>query len=180
MTDNPYRHLPSLDALLARAEVLSLIHEFGREPVRDEARDLLDAIRADIRAGAAPPDPDAIVVRLQDQARAHLAPSLIPVINATGVIVHTNLGRALLSEAAQQAMMAVARSYSNLEYDLPAGKRGSRYVHAEAMLTRLTGAEAALVVNNNAAAVNLVLRTLAAGKEVVISRSCLLYNLRAH
>ncbi len=171
MPDNPYRHLPGLDALLARPEVLSLIDAFGREPVRDEARELLDAIRADIRAGAAPPNEDAIVVRLQDQARAHLAPSLIPVINATGVIVHTNLGRALLSEAAQQAMMAVARSYSNLEYDLPAGKRGSRYVHAEAMLTRLTGAEAALVVNNNAAAVNLVLRTLAAGREVIISRS---------
>jgi len=171
MPDNPYRHLPGLDALLARPDVLPLITEFGRGPVRDEARDLLDAIRADIRASAAAPDPDAIVVRLQDQARAHLAPSLIPVINATGVIVHTNLGRALLSEAAQQAMVAVARGYSNLEYDLPAGKRGSRYVHAEAMLTRLTGAEAALVVNNNAAAVNLVLRTLAAGKEVIISRS---------
>ena len=171
MPDNPYRHLPSLDALLARPEVLSLIREFGRESVRDEARDLLNGIRADIRTGAAPPDADAILVRLQHQTRAHLAPSLVPVINATGVIVHTNLGRALLSDAAQQAMMAVARSYSNLEYDLPTGRRGSRYVHAEATLTRLTGADAALVVNNNAAAVNLVLRTLAAGKEVVISRS---------
>jgi len=171
MSDNPYRHLPSLDALLARPEILSLIDAFGRGPVRDEARDLLAAIRTEIRAGATPPDVDAIAVRLQDQARVHLAPSLTPVINAAGVIVHTNLGRALLSEAAQQAMVAVARSYSNLEYDLPAGKRGSRYVHAEAMLTRLTGAEAALVVNNNAAAVNLVLRTLAASKEVVISRS---------
>ncbi len=168
---NPYRHLPSLDALLARPDVLPLITQFGREPVRDEARDLLNDIRADIRTGAAPPDADAIAARLQDRIRAHLAPSLIPVINATGVIVHTNLGRALLSEAAQQAMIAAARSYSNLEYDLSAGKRGSRYVHAEAMLTRLTGAEAALVVNNNAAAVTLVLRTLAAGKEVIISRS---------
>ncbi len=171
MPDNPYRHLPGLDALLARPDILPLINEFGREPVRDEARALLDAIRADIRAGGSAPSEDEIVVRLQDLTRAHLAPSLTPVINATGVIVHTNLGRALLSDAAQQAMMAVARSYSNLEYDLPAGKRGSRYVHAEDMLTRLTGAEAALVVNNNAAAVNLVLRTLAAGKEVIISRS---------
>ncbi len=171
MPDNPYRHLPGLDALLARPDVLPLVTELGREPVRDVARDLLNAIRADIRAGETPPNEDEIVVRLQDQARAHLASSLIPVINATGVIVHTNLGRALLSDAAQKAMMAVARGYSNLEYDLPAGKRGSRYVHAEAMLTRLTGAEAALVVNNNAAAVNLALRTLAAGREVIISRS---------
>ncbi len=168
---NPYRHIPSLDALLARPDVLSLITQFGREPVRDEARDLLNDIRAEIRTGAAPPDADAIAARLHDRVRVHLAPSLIPVINATGVIVHTNLGRALLSEAAQQAMMTAARSYSNLEYDLSAGKRGSRYVHAEAMLTRLTGAEAALMVNNNAAAVTLVLRTLAAGKEVIISRS---------
>ena len=167
---NPYRQLPSLDALLARPDLDSLIAEFGRESVRDEARALLDEVRAAIGAGAAPPAADDIAARLQARARAHLAPSLIPVINATGVIVHTNLGRALLSEAAQQAMIAAARSYSNLEYDLPAGKRGSRYVHAEAMLTRLTGAEAALVVNNNAAAVNLALRALAAGQEVIISR----------
>ncbi len=167
---NPYRQLPSLDALLARPELRPLIAEFGREAVRDEARGLLDAIRAAIRAGEAPPSGDAIVVRLQDRVRRTLAPSLIPVINATGVIVHTNLGRALLSDAAQRAMMEVASSYSNLEYDLDAGRRGSRYIHAEALLTRLSGAEAALVVNNNAAAVNLVLRTLAAGQEVIISR----------
>jgi len=171
MSDNPYRHLPSLDALLARPEVAALITEFGRESVRDEARALLETIRAEIRKGSSPPDSDTIAARLQEATRAHLAPSLVPVINATGVIIHTNLGRALLSQAAQQAMLDVARGYSNLEYDLSAGKRGSRYIHAEDMLTRLTGAEAALVVNNNAAAVNLALSTLAAGREVVISRS---------
>ena len=171
MPDNPYRHIPSLDVLLARPDVLPLIAEFGREPVRDEARALLDAVRADIRAGLTPPPAPELAARLQARAQANLSPSLIPVINATGVIVHTNLGRALLSEAAQQAMLTAASSYSNLEYDLNEGRRGSRYSHAEAMLTRLTGAEAALVVNNNAAAVNLVLRTLAAGQEVVISRS---------
>ncbi|HHB91542.1 MAG TPA: L-seryl-tRNA(Sec) selenium transferase [Anaerolineae bacterium] len=167
---NPYRQLPSLDKLLARAELQPLIAQFGREAVRDEARALLDAIRSAIRAGEAPPSGDAIIVQLQDRVREALAPSLIPVINATGVIVHTNLGRALLSEEAKRAMIQVASSYSNLEYDLAAGKRGSRYIHAEALLTRLSGAEAALVVNNNAAAVNLVLRTLAAGREVIISR----------
>ncbi len=170
MTENPFRQLPSLDALLSRPELQPLIDQVGRSQVRDEARDLMDAIRAAIRAGEAPPSEDDILVRLQDRVRAALAPSLVPVINATGVIVHTNLGRALLSDAAKQAMMEVASSYSNLEYDLSAGKRGSRYIHAEALLKRLSGAEAALVVNNNAAAVNLVLRTLAAGKEVIISR----------
>jgi L-seryl-tRNA(Ser) seleniumtransferase len=171
MPENPYRQLPSLDALLAREAVAALITEFGHDAVRDEARLLLDDVRADIRTGIMPPGPPALTQRLLARVRTRLSPSLLPVINATGVIVHTNLGRALLSEAAQQAMLTAARHYSNLEYDLDAGKRGSRYIHAEALLTRLTGAEAALVVNNNAAAVNLVLRTLAAGSEVVISRS---------
>ena len=167
---NPYRQLPSLDKLLARHELRPLIARFGREAVRDEARSLLDDARAAIRSGESPPSHDELVVQLQDRVRRTFAPSLIPVINATGVVVHTNLGRALLSDAAKRAMMEVASSYSNLEYDLAAGKRGSRYVHAEALLTRLTGAEAALVVNNNAAAVNLTLRALAAGREVIISR----------
>jgi len=170
MSANPYRQLPGLDALLSRPALRELIARFGRDSVRDEARSLLDDARAAIRSGQIPPSQDELVVRLQDRVRNAFAPSLLPVINATGVIIHTNLGRALLSDAAKRAMMEVASSYSNLEYDLAAGKRGSRYVHAEALLTRLTGAEAALVVNNNAAAVNLTLRTLAAGQEVIISR----------
>ena len=96
--------------------------------------------------------------------------TLHPVINATGVIIHTNLGRAPLSDAARQAMEAVAAGYSNLEYDLDAGERGSRYLHAEQLLCRLTGAEAALVVNNNAGAVFLALTALARGRSVIISR----------
>ena len=96
--------------------------------------------------------------------------TLLPVINATGVIIHTNLGRAPLSDAARQAMEAVAAGYSNLEYDLEAGERGSRYRHAERLLCRLTGAEAALVVNNNAGAVLLALTALARGRSVIISR----------
>ena len=102
--------------------------------------------------------------------RQQLRPTIRPVINATGVIIHTNLGRALLSPAACAAMEQAARSYSNLEYDLKAGQRGSRYVHAEELLCRLTGAEAALVVNNNAGAVLLILSALARGREVIISR----------
>ncbi len=113
---------------------------------------------------------DELVSRAASILKERLQPTLRPVINATGVIIHTNLGRALLSPAARTAMEQAARSYSNLEYDLEAGKRGSRYVHAEALLCRLTGAEAALVVNNNAGAVLLILSALARGREVIISR----------
>ena len=98
-------------------------------------------------------------------------PSLRPVINATGVVVHTNLGRSILSEKAIQRIVEVSRGYSNLEYDIPAGERGKRYVHVEGMLTRLTGVEAATAVNNNAAAVLLCLNALARGKEAIVSRA---------
>ncbi len=94
----------------------------------------------------------------------------MPVINATGVIIHTNLGRAPLSNETLTAMRTAAQGYSNLEYDLEAGERGSRYAHAQAILTRLTGAPAALVVNNNAAAVMLILAAFAQDREVIISR----------
>jgi L-seryl-tRNA(Ser) seleniumtransferase len=104
------------------------------------------------------------------RARAAAGPTLLPLINATGVIIQTNLGRAPLSPAALQAMHAVGAGYSNLEYDLAAGARGSRYDHLAALLCRLTGAEAALAVNNNAAAIYLALSALAPGREVVISR----------
>jgi L-seryl-tRNA(Ser) seleniumtransferase len=106
--------------------------------------------------------------------QADLRPSLQPVINATGVIIHTNLGRALLSSQAQQSMVQAAAAYSNLEYELEAGRRGSRYVHATDLLCRLTGAEAAVVVNNNAGAVILALTALAKEREVIISRSQLI------
>jgi L-seryl-tRNA(Ser) seleniumtransferase len=105
-----------------------------------------------------------------DRLNTRLRPSLRPVINATGVIIHTNLGRAPLSAEARAAMEAVALGYSNLEYDLEAGQRGSRYAHAEQILCRLTGAEAALVVNNNAAALLLILMALAREREVIMSR----------
>ncbi len=167
---NPYRQLPSLDALLQQDDLARLIDRFGRVAVRDHARSVLDAVRARIQQGAEAPDGNRLVSEIRESLEQELAPSLLPLINATGVVLHTNLGRAPLSAAAMRAMTDVAHGYSNLEYDLKEGRRGSRYVHAEQLLCRLTGAEAALVVNNNAAAVTLVLRTLAADREVVISR----------
>jgi L-seryl-tRNA(Ser) seleniumtransferase len=154
---------------------------YGRAAVVDalrlEASRLRDLLR---RTGPAdlpvevPQDADAAAERLLAAASLHLAaaltPSLRPVLNATGVIVHTNLGRAPLSRLAVERLAAVATGYSNLEYDLEVGARGRRDSHAEALLTRLTGSEAAVVVNNNAAATLLMLTSIAQGREVVISR----------
>jgi len=174
------RDLPSVDKLLSQAD--DLIAAYGRPLTTDIFREVLDAARVDYHRRspkrgeegsddhAALPSPAEILA----QARARLAdlslPSLRRVVNASGVILHTNLGRAPLASAALAQMEAVARGYSTLEYDLAKGERGSRAVHAEALLTRLTGAEAALVVNNNAAAVLLILTALAKGKGVLISR----------
>jgi len=168
------RDLPSVDKLLAQAD--DLIADYGRPLTTEAFREVLDTARQDFRrreAGpdrAAPPSSANLVAQARDRLAALTAPSLQRVINASGVIVHTNLGRAPLSRAARDQMEAVARGYSSLEYDLAHGERGSRSVHAEALLTHLTGAEAALVVNNNAAAVLLILSALAKGKGVLISR----------
>jgi L-seryl-tRNA(Ser) seleniumtransferase len=170
MVTEHYRRLPSTDFLLERPAVQEAVRWFGRVAVRDEARRLLEESRRAIAAGQMPPSSEELAQALVARVQRRLAPTLRPVLNATGVIIHTNLGRAPLSQAAQEAMLAVAAGYSALEYDLAAGTRGSRYVHAERLLCELSGAEAALVVNNNAAAVTLVLRAVAAGREVVISR----------
>ena len=167
---NPYRQLPSLDSLLAQAQLADAIAQFGRSSVRDAGRRLLEQTRTDIANGLSSPDLPNLLTDLLADLQRQLAPSLYPVLNATGVVVHTNLGRAPLSAAAQQAMRDAADGYSNLEYDLECGHRGSRYIHAERLLCDLTGAEAALVVNNNAAAITLLLRTVAAGQEVIVSR----------
>ncbi len=113
---------------------------------------------------------DEVLAKAKEILRRKLRPGLCRVINATGVVVHTNLGRSLLPEEAIEALLLVARRYSNLEFDLSSGRRGSRYVHVEEILCELTGAESALVVNNNAAAVLLTLNTLAQGREVIVSR----------
>jgi L-seryl-tRNA(Ser) seleniumtransferase len=164
------RKLPSVDRLLQEEAVTALVARWGHELTVEAAREALDAARAAIRGGEPCPQPDALAQQVGEQLAAKLRPTLIPAINATGVIVHTNLGRAPLSAEARTAMDAVALGYSNLEYDLLAGRRGSRYVHAEEILCRLTGAEAALVVNNNAAALLLILMAFSRDREVIISR----------
>jgi L-seryl-tRNA(Ser) seleniumtransferase len=164
------RKLPSVDRLLQEMAVQTLAEEYGHDLTVEVIRQVLDFARQGIMAGENCPSMDALVGATRGNLETQSRPTLRPVINATGVIIHTNLGRAPLSAEARTAMELAARGYSNLEYDLEAGRRGSRYVHAEELLCRLTGAEAALVVNNNAGAVLLMLTALARGKEVIVSR----------
>ena len=166
----PYRRLPSVDRLLAYPEVRELAATYAHEPVVDLVRHHLEEARRAIRDGAAPRSPEGIVADILREAQRLWRSSPRQVINATGVVLHTNLGRAPLSQEALEAMLQAARSYSDLELDLAQGKRGSRQAHVEALLRQLTGAEAALVVNNNAAALLLSLAALASGREVIVSR----------
>jgi len=165
-----YRGLPSVDRLLSDSRVGALTSEYGAPTVTDLARQHLDDLRQAIAAGQPCPPFDEIASSLVERAASTLAPSLRPVINATGVIIHTNLGRAPLPDEALAAMAAVGRGYSNLEFDLEEGERGSRFVHLETLLCRLTGAEAAIAVNNNASALLLALSALAQGREVIVCR----------
>jgi len=162
--------LPSVDRVLQSEAGRTLIGAHGRTAVRDAARAVLAAVRAgrSVPAGAA--DPAWIAARCAARLEARAAASLRPVFNLTGVVLHTNLGRALLPEAARAALDAAAAHPCNLEFDLSAGGRGERDEHVEGLLRELTGAEAATVVNNNAAAVFLLLNTLALRKEVIVSR----------
>jgi L-seryl-tRNA(Ser) seleniumtransferase len=169
-TAQELRRLPSVSSLLQIPEIEVLLADFGHELAVEAIRDTLVRTRDAIIAGEPCPPTVELVRQIGLTLYGWLRPSLRPVINATGVVIHTNLGRAPLSVRARRAMEYVAKGYSNLEYDLEEGQRGSRYFHAEAMLRRLTGAESALVVNNNAGAVLLILSALASGKEVVISR----------
>ncbi len=166
------RSLPSVDRLLALPQGRALADQAGRTLAVEALRVALDETRGEVLSGRQlfAPAAEALVALAGQWLDDLLTPTLRPVINATGIIVHTNLGRAPLSQAARTAIEAVGRGYSTLEYDVEAGQRGSRTVHAEALLTRLTGAEAALAVNNNAAALLLMLTSLCAGKEVLISR----------
>jgi len=178
-SNGSFRLIPAVDRVLAEPALAGL--HADHEVVVAAARAAVDGLRADIGAGRDLPaviedggrqvfDPAALAARVLAQVEAELAPSLVAVVNATGVIIHTNLGRAPLGETVLDAVRRVAAGYSNLEYDLGEGGRGSRFSHLEAAFARVAGAEAALVVNNNASAVLLALTALARGREVVISR----------
>jgi len=149
----------------------TLVAEYGRPLTLEAVRKILDDVRMNYSSGVGIPSQDIILERTEQILAVWSTPTLQPVINASGVILHTNLGRAPLSRSAMEATQAVALGYSSLEYDLAKGKRGSRLVHARALLSRLVGAEDALVVNNNAAAVLLTLTALARRRKVVIARS---------
>ena len=189
MHEAQLREIPSVDELLSRPRLRSLCATAGRAVVTEATRRVLADIRSHLlrETPAAPSQvlqttaptstgvpvsltADTLETRIAEEVRNWLAPSLRRVINATGVILHTNLGRAPISAAAIAAFAETATGYSNLEYDTSTGQRGKRDVHTSKLLTSLTGAEAAIVVNNNAAAVFLVLNTLAKGAEVIVSR----------
>ncbi len=178
-----YRKLPSVDELIRTPELAALIAREGRRPVTEAARDVLEHLRTEIAAGSLHSLDTAIAglpIAVEQQMREATRYSLRPVINATGVILHTNLGRAPLGQSALDLIREAASGYSNLEFDLADGKRGERDVHVDRLFRKLLNLPAnasgsapeisTIVVNNNAAAVWLALNTLAAGGEVIVSR----------
>ena len=165
-----YRSIPSVEKLLSDSRVKELIDVYSREPLVYLVRRSLEQVRQEIAEGKSSPSFDEMVDSIASQAASLWRPKPIPLINATGVVLHTNLGRSPLSDEAVEAMLQAARGYTNLELDLGNGARGSRQSHVESLLCQITGAEAALVVNNNASAVLLGLSAIANGKEVIVSR----------
>ena len=169
------RKIPSVDDILSRPEMMDLLKIHARHVVVEAVRKGLGRLREEILHREELPElGDNLFENLyslfQKEIDLQVQPRLRRVINATGVVIHTNLGRAPLHPSAIEHLIEVSKAYSNLEYDLDRGERGSRYTHLEEILCRLSGAESALVVNNNAGAVLLVLNTLAEGKEVIVSR----------
>ncbi len=169
------RSIPQVNDLLRREDLVTAAARHGRSLVRALVRERLDETRDQARAGILPDT--AVADRLaglpswiEEEARSRTASTICPVVNATGVILHTNLGRAILSEAAARRVVEVARAYTTLEYDLATGRRGSRSTHLDRLFALLFPGRAVLVVNNNAAAMLLALNTLGEGKEVVVSR----------
>lgn len=170
-----FKQIPSVDRLLKSPGLIKMASQYPRNLILKAVHEILQDIRNSVAKGCEFQDPsDLAVERVTERVQARLVmlarSSLRPVINATGVIVHTNLGRSLLAESVIRRLRLLGGGYSNLEYDLEAGKRGSRYTHVEGILKELTSAEGAMVVNNNAAAVLITLETLAKGREVVVSR----------
>lgn len=169
-----YRNIPKVDVLLEMEIIQLLIEQYGRETVMEAIREEMEALRAFIGACE---EEEKIVRQIQDlpqQIVRHVerlhTPNMRMVINGTGTILHTNLGRAPISQEHVSKLADIVTGYSNLEYNLEAGKRGERYSHFEKLLCKLTGAEAAMAVNNNAAAVMLILSSMAKGGEVIVSR----------
>ena len=171
---NLYRLLPSVDSLLSdlseNADYRSLPRAFIRDLINDFLALCREEIKSGIIVGEEDLNPSRLRARLDAYLKIHTRPHFRRVINATGVVIHTNLGRSVLNRKAAEAVWEACLYYSNLEFSLDTGKRGSRYSHVEDLLCRITGAEAGLVVNNNASAVLIILDTLAKGREVVVSR----------
>jgi L-seryl-tRNA(Ser) seleniumtransferase len=169
-----FRKIPAVDHILIDPRVKALLKRFPRTLILKAVRLTLDDLRDQIRGGHIVREDElhdeAVVLAVEKRLIEIARPSLRPVINATGVIVHTNLGRSIFGERILRLFRPLSGGYSNLEYDLKKGKRGSRYVHVEGILQELTCAEGAMVVNNNAAAVLIALETLAKGREVIVSR----------
>lgn len=172
------RYLPAIDKLLRAEELSAAIGVYGREIIREAARDILISLRRELQAGNKSLETEiqqpgfytSLYHNIADLAESRSRLSLKPVFNLTGTVIHTNLGRAPLPQTAIDAIQRVSSQAVNLEYDLETGSRGDRESHVESLICQLTGAEAATVVNNNAAAVVLLLTTLAVGKDVLISR----------
>jgi len=169
-----FRHLPSVDSALSALEPVKELQSLPRPLIKQLVNDFLDVCREEIRAGAITEPSqlklDVLLPRLTAFVRAQSRPHFRRVLNGTGVVIHTNLGRSLLAKPAIEAVAEACGHYSNCEFDLSTGRRGSRYSHVEKILCDITGAEAAMVVNNNAAAVFIMLETLARGREVIVSR----------
>ncbi len=172
MNNSLLRKIPKTDILLAHPVIREAVEKYPYEIVKETVKNCTDRIRRAILSGAVSsvPSADEIADAVVTKLGSGDIYSLRRVINATGVVLHTNLGRAPLGKAAAEHIAAVASGYSNLEYDLEKGERGSRYSHVEELLCQVTGAEAAMVVNNNAGAVFLMLNTLCEGKKVAVSR----------
>ena len=168
--ESRFRDLPSVNDVLADERVCSLVREYSHGAVLGLVRSEIDRARDAIRNGDSPSSPDMLVESVERRATALWRSLPTSVINATGVILHTNLGRASLSDDALEALRTASEGYGDLEFDLQSGSRGSRQRRVADLLCQLTGAEAALVVNNNASAVLLGLAAVAQGKEVIVSR----------
>ncbi|CCO24753.1 L-seryl-tRNA(Sec) selenium transferase [Maridesulfovibrio hydrothermalis] len=171
---NLFKYLPSVDSVLTRLEEEGVIDGLPRTLSRDLVNGFLDVCREEIKGGIVTEEKqlsaEVLFPRLTCHVRAGAKPHFRRVLNGTGVVVHTNLGRSLLAESAVKAVAEACANYSNLEFDLKTGERGSRYSHVEKLICEITGAEAALVVNNNASAVLITLETLSKGRESVVSR----------